>query len=72
MGQRRIHNEWPAPRNTRHVWVLGEDRLTPPVQGYVVAWNRHAYKWSELVVMAVNPGLLHLTSIYAAPHLAAA
>lgn len=50
MGQRKINREWPAPRNTRHVWVIGEDRLTPPVQGLVIAWSRHSYKWSALVV----------------------
>ena len=49
MGQRRVEREWPAPRNTRFVYVLGEDRLTPPVQGLVIAWNRHRYKWSALV-----------------------
>lgn len=49
MGQRRVEREWPAPRNTRFVYVLGEDRLTPPVQGLVIAWNRHHYKWSALV-----------------------
>ena len=50
MGQRRIDREWPAPRNTRHVWVFGEDRLTPPTQGLVIAWRRHSYRWSALVV----------------------
>ena len=51
MGQRRIDREWPAPRNTRHIWlVTGEDRVTPPVQGLVVAWRRRSYKWSALVV----------------------
>ena len=50
MGQRKIDKEWPAPRNTRHVWGLGDDRLTPPVQGLVVGWRRHSYRWSALVV----------------------
>lgn len=50
MGQRKTDREWPAPRNTRHVWVLGEDRLTPPAQGLVIAWRRHSYRWSALVV----------------------
>ena len=49
MGQRRVEREWPAPRNTRFVYVIGEDRLTPPVQGLVVAWSRHAHRWSALV-----------------------
>lgn len=50
MGQRRIDREWPPPRNTRHVWIIGEDRLTPPTQGLVLAWRRHSYRWSALVV----------------------
>ncbi len=25
----RTDREWPAPRNARHVWALGEDRLKP-------------------------------------------
>ncbi len=49
MGQRKVEREWPAPRNTRHVWVLGEDRLTPPVQGLVIAWRRHSYRWYAFV-----------------------
>lgn len=48
--------EWPQPRNTRHVWVIGEDRLTPPVQGFVLAWRRHSYKWSALVVRVDETG----------------
>jgi hypothetical protein len=35
--------------NARFVYVLGEDRLTPPVQGLVIAWRRYSYKWSALV-----------------------
>ncbi len=50
MGQRQADREWPKPRNTRHVWVIGYGRHTPPVQGFVVAWSRHSYKWSALVV----------------------
>ena len=50
MGQRRVEREWPPPRNTRFVWVLGGDRMTPPVQGLVIAWTRHSYRWSALVV----------------------
>src|SRR5690242_18989560 len=50
MGQSRRDREWPAPRNTRFVLVLGETRLTEPVQGLVVAWSRHRYKWRALVV----------------------
>lgn len=32
------------------MWILGLSTLTPPVQGFVVAWNRRAYRWSALVV----------------------
>ena len=39
---------WPPPRNTRHVWILGTGIHTPPVQGFVVAWHRHSYRWSCL------------------------
>lgn len=56
MGQRKIDREWPPPRSTRHVWVIGADRLTPPVQGLVVAWSRHSYKWSALVVRVDEAG----------------
>ena len=49
MGQRRTDREWPAPCNTRHVWVLGEDRLKPPTQG-LIAWRRRSRRWSALVV----------------------
>ena len=50
MGQSRLDRTWPAPRNTRFVYVLGEDRLATPVQGLVVAWSRYRYKWRALVV----------------------
>ena len=50
MGQRRVEREWPPQRNTRFVYVLGEDRLTAPVQGLVIAWNRNRQQWSALVV----------------------
>ena len=56
VGQRRIEREWPQPRSTRHVWVIGDDRLTPPVQGLVLAWSRRAYKWSALVVRLDESG----------------
>lgn len=56
MGQRKIDREWLQPRNTRHVWVIGEDRLTPPVQGLVIAWSRHSYRWSALVVRESGDG----------------
>ena len=54
MGQPRRDREWPVPRNTRFVYVLGEDRLATPVQGLVLAWNRHRYRWRALVVHVDN------------------
>ena len=56
MGQRKVDREWPPPRNTRHVWVVGEDHLTPPVQGLVIAWARRSYRWSALVVRVDDTG----------------
>ena len=50
MGQSRLDRTWPAQRNTRFVYVLGEDQLATPVQGLVVAWSRYRYKWRALVV----------------------
>lgn len=34
---------------TRFEYDVSPVRLTPPVQGLVIAWNRHHYKWSALV-----------------------
>ncbi|RCK68299.1 hypothetical protein DT076_16765 [Desertihabitans brevis] len=48
MGQRQKDKEWPAPRNTRHVWILGSGPHGAPVQGLVIAWHRHAYRWQAL------------------------
>ena len=56
MGQRKVDREWPPPRNTRHVWVVGEDQLTPPVEGLVIAWARTSYRWSALVVRVDGTG----------------
>lgn len=56
VGQRKIDREWRQPRNTRHVWVIGEDRLTPPVQGLVIAWRRASYRWSALVIRDSGDG----------------
>lgn len=49
MGMSRRDREWPRPRHTRFVWIKAESTLVPPVQGLVLAWNRHSYKWSALV-----------------------
>ena len=38
------------------MWVIGEERLTPPVQGLVIAWSRHSYRWSALVVRVDESG----------------
>lgn len=70
MGQSRLDRTWPAQRNTRFVYVLGEDQLATPVQGLVVAWSRYRYKWRALVVRVDNPGLLQQVSIRAVSHLA--
>lgn len=49
MGSRRVDRQWPRPRSTRHVWIRSTDPLTPPVQGFVLEWRRHSYRWSALV-----------------------
>ena len=51
MGQRRVDREWPTPRATRFVWVSQEGVQTPPVQGFVVEWRRHSYRWWALVLV---------------------
>ena len=50
MGQRRVDKEWPRPRHTRFVWVSQPGPQVPPVQGLVLDWRRHSYRWSALVV----------------------
>lgn len=51
MGQRRLDRSWPVPRATRHVWVRFEDGPhAAPVQGYVLEWKRHSYRWWANVV----------------------
>lgn len=54
MGGTGVHRQyreslWPVPRTTRHVWVNRGTEL-PPLQGLVLEWRRHSYKWSALVV----------------------
>ena len=49
VGQRRDRG-WPKPRHTRFVWVTAPGRQGPPVQGLVLDWRRHSYRWSALVV----------------------
>ncbi len=53
MGQRRIDRTWPPQKHTRHVWVAQAGPQTPPLQGYVLEWRRHSYRWAALVVVTV-------------------
>ncbi|GAA1428476.1 hypothetical protein GCM10009616_08160 [Microlunatus lacustris] len=39
-----------TPRHTRFVWVSQPGLQVPPVQGYVLDWRRHSYRWTALVV----------------------
>lgn len=47
---RKIDRSWPKQRHTRHVWVKQPGVHNPPVQGFIIAWRRHSYRWSALVV----------------------
>jgi hypothetical protein len=58
MGQRRAEQHWPRPKQTRHVWIKGPDKFTPPTQGFVVAWRRQSYRWAGLVVHVVDDRML--------------
>ena len=46
---------WPRPRTTRHVWVTQHGIQVPPVQGFVVEWRRHSYRWWALVLTVHAP-----------------
>ncbi len=50
MGLSRKDRSWPTPRVTRHVWVRPDQPGAKPVQGYVLEWRRHSYRWSALVL----------------------
>jgi hypothetical protein len=50
VGQRNVDKRWPKPRRTRFVWVAQPGPQVPPVQGLVLDWRRHSYRWSALVV----------------------
>lgn len=55
MGRSKRDSTWAKPRLTRWVWVelAKADKVHPledPVQGLVLAWRRHSYRWSALVV----------------------
>lgn len=46
MGQRRLDRTWPVPSATRHIWCrLGDGPHDAPVQGFVLEWKRHSYRW---------------------------
>jgi hypothetical protein len=49
-GQSWKDREWPKPRHTRFVWVSQPGLQVAPVQGLVLDWRRHSYRWSALVV----------------------
>ena len=53
MGQRRIDRTYPPQKHTRHVWVAQAGPQQPPLQGYVLEWRRHSYRWSALVLVTV-------------------
>jgi len=52
MGQRRIDRTYPPQKHTRHVWVQRAGQQ-PPLQGYVLEWRRHSYRWTALVVVTM-------------------
>lgn len=37
------------------MWVSQPEPQAPPVQGFVLDWRRHSYRWAALVV-TVQPG----------------
>jgi len=60
VGQSKKDRTWPLPRGrqgqpvTQHVWVNQPGTPpVPPVQGLVVDWRRHSYRWSALCVFTV-------------------
>ena len=55
VGQRKADRLWPRPRTTRHVWVSQPGVQVPPVQGFVVEWRRHGYRWWALVLTVHTP-----------------
>ena len=50
MGQRGKDRRYATPRTTRHVWVKPDQPGVAPVQGYVLEWRRHSYRWAALVL----------------------
>ena len=57
MGSRHKDCEWPRPRHTRRVWIRNESKLLPPIQGFVLEWRRHSYRWSALVLYVREDGV---------------
>lgn len=55
VGKTRAERTWERPRKTRHAWMQGGPHPnSPPRQVYIVNWRRQSYKWSALVVYAVE------------------
>lgn len=55
MGQRRVDRTWQVPRATRHVWVRFDPAPhAPPVQGLVLEWRRHGYRWWAKVLIVTT------------------
>jgi len=52
VGQRRKDGRFATPRVTRHVWVQPQRPGVAPVQGYVLEWRRHFYRWAALVLVS--------------------
>ena len=52
MGQRRKDGRYRIPRATRHVWVRPDRPDAAPVQGYILDWRRHSYRWTALVLVS--------------------
>ena len=52
MGQSWKDRRYVVPRATRHVWVQPQERGSAPVQGYLLEWCRHSYRWTALVLVS--------------------
>jgi hypothetical protein len=44
------------------VWVA-QQHPHPPLQGFVLEWRRHSYRWSALVIIATVDADGHQTTI---------
>ncbi|WP_138443559.1 hypothetical protein [Sinomonas susongensis] len=55
MSRARRDRVWPRPRTTRHAWFKDSPEPgEPPRQVLVVAWRRHSYQWSALIIYCVD------------------